>query len=313
MGLVLLLSGAALVALPGALRPVARRLPPGEWARLCGWLLAAGGAVVELASVLYASPTVLRAAGVPVLASVCEKMLGPLVPGGATAGWTAAAAAVTMPILAAVGVRRARASQRVLRVEPWLGSHHSFGGREVVVLPTDQPLALSVDGPQQQVIVSDGLTARLTPAELDAVLRHEMAHLAHHHQRLLVLAAALDHGLAFFAPVRLSTRALRAALERWADEDAAAGARGGRTAVRRALLELTTMATAPGVAAFSPAEALIERLDALADAAPPAPGAARRAALYGPATVLGATTVVALGAWTSNARMLVTMAGRCLM
>ncbi|MGH9116842.1 MAG: hypothetical protein ACRD0A_02865, partial [Acidimicrobiales bacterium] len=80
MLIILLSVGVALLALPGLARPLGRRMAPSEWARLCGMALAGGAVLLELTVVLFALPTVLRAAGAPLLASLCERMLGPLVP-----------------------------------------------------------------------------------------------------------------------------------------------------------------------------------------------------------------------------------------
>lgn len=123
MGLVLLLSGVGLLLLPAATRPLGRQLPPDRWARLCMAAIAVGAALLELSATLYAAPTVFRTAGIPALATLCERMLGPLVPGGAAAGWAAMAIALTMPVLGAVGISRARRTQRAVHAEPWIGEH----------------------------------------------------------------------------------------------------------------------------------------------------------------------------------------------
>lgn len=311
MLLALLAGGLALLALPWAARRLGRRLDPAEWSRLCSLALAAGGAVLELAVVLVAAPTVLRAVGVPEVAAACERMLAPLAPGGPVAGWSAAALAVAIPGRGLLGVMRARRSHRTFHIEGWLGEHTTFGAHELVVLPTDQPLALTVDGHVPQIIVSEGLVAALADEELDAVLRHEAAHLRHHHQRHLLLATALEHGFVFLPFVRRSATALRAALERWADEEAAGETREARSAVRDALLGVTRALVAPAVVAtFSAADTVIERLDAL-EGAPPHPSRLRRAALYIPGLAVGALVLVALGAWAGEVSTMLAMTGRC--
>ena len=310
MAAVLVLGGLALLALPGALRRLGRQLPPAEWARLSALVLVVGAAVAEAATVTMAVPTVLRAVGVPALAAACERMLGPLVPGGRGAGWAAAVVAVALPALAAVGALRTRRSQRLFHIEPWLGRHQAFDGYELVVLPTDSPMALAVDGPRPQVVVSEGLCCALSPAELEAVLHHEAAHLAHGHQRYLLLATAVEHAFVFWPLARRSTKALRAALERWADESAAGGGTASRAVVRCALLRVTGALVDPALAAFSAAETVVERLDALG-AAPPRPSALRRAGVYLPGLLLGAGVLVLLGVWAGEVRAVVAMAGRC--
>lgn len=310
MNLVLLVSGLGLLALPGLVRRVGRLVAPGEWARLCALALLAGAVVVEVATALYAAPTVLRAAGVPALASACERMLGPLVPGGAAAGWGAAVVALVLPILVGLGVVRARRTYRLVHVEPWLGEHHRFGDYDLVVIPSDELVAVSVYGAPPQVIVSSGLVASLSPAELEGVLRHEAAHLVHRHQRLLLLATALESGLGFIPLVRRSTGALRTAVERWADEEAAGATCERRHVLRAALLGMTGALGAPAVAAFSPVETVVERVLALEAPSMPATGL-HRAALYLPGLLLGAAVLVALASWTADARMVWAMANTC--
>lgn len=311
MGLLLVASGTGLLLLPAIARPLGRQLPPHRWARLCAIALTAGAAIVELASALYAAPTILRAAGSPAIAALCERMLGPLVPGGAWAGWVAAAAATTMPILGWVGLRRARRTQRIVHAERWLGQHVDWAGVDVVILPTPHPVAVSVSGHPEQIIVSAGLLDSLEPAAVDVVLRHEAAHLEHGHHRYLLLASALDHALAFFPLVRRSTRVLRTSLERWADETAAGEIAEDRLLLRDALLDVTRALVSPvAVAAFSTTDTVVERVDALENEVPP-PGPFTRLALYTPGLVLGGTAIVALGAWAANAQMVVAMAGQC--
>jgi len=308
MALILVVAGLVLIALPGATRRAGRRLAPDEWARLCVWGLASGAAVLELGLALFALPTVLRAVGVPALASMCERALGVLLPSSALVGWIAASGGVAMPVLAVVGIYRARRTYSVVRAEPWLGEHRRVGGHDLVVLPTDQLLAVSVDGAVPQVIVSRGLLNTFSDGEVSLILRHEAAHLDHGHQRLLVLATAVDHGLACFPPARASTSALRVALERWADEEAAGDGVEDRERLAAALLGMTVSLTVRDLAAFSPADTIVERLDALR--LPPArAGAIEHLLVYLPGTVAGAGVAVAVGMWADQA--LLALAGRC--
>lgn len=310
MGVALIVSGAGLLLLPALTRPLGRQLPPHQWARMCAIALGAGAAILELAAALCAAPTLFRAAGIPAIAALCERMLGALAPGGAWGGWMAAAAATTMPVLGAIGLRRARRTQRAVHAEPWLGEHTDWHGYDLVILPTAHPVAVSVPGDPAQIIISDGLLASLEPSAVEFVLRHEAAHLDHGHHRYLLLATVVDHGLAFAPPVRRSTRATRAALERWADEVAAGVAPADRRTLRDALLDVTSAIVAPAVAAFSASDTVVERVDAL-DRDVARPGWATRAALYAPGLALGGVAVVALGTWASNAQMIVAMAGQC--
>jgi len=308
--LVLLLGSITLLALPGMARRWGQQLEPAEWSRLCLFALVAGAIAAEAAFVLVAAPTALRAAGVPALAAACERMLRPLTPGGSGLGWASTGAAVAVPLLAMLGAMRARRSQGRFRIEPWIGRHEPMEGHDLVVLPTPLPLALAVHGPQPQIVISDGLVDALSQAELDAVLRHEAVHLNCGHHRYLLWAGALDHAFAVVPFARRSTKALRAALERWADEWAAGAATSSRATVRSALVEVTRVQVDPAVAAFSAAETLMERLDALG-ADPPRPTLLRRAALYLPCLAAGSAVVVALGLWAGEARSVLAMGAHC--
>ncbi|MGH9244293.1 MAG: M56 family metallopeptidase [Acidimicrobiales bacterium] len=310
--LVLLLvgGGVGLLILPAAARPLGRRVAPREWARFCALALAGGAVAVEAAAVLAAAPTVLRAAGVPTLAGACERMLGGLTPGGPVGGWAAAAVAFALPVVAGLGAVRTWEAQRVAWIEPWLGEHRCHGPHRLVILPTDQLLALNVPARRPQIVISEGLAATLAPAELGAVLDHEAAHLAHRHHRYLLLASAVDHSLGWLPLVHRSTGALRVSLERWADE-AAAARPGARQSLRDALLRVAhLLATPPAAVAFGGADALIERLDAL-EAESGRPSVWLHALLYAPGSALGGTALVAIGSWAGTADALLRAAGHC--
>ena len=237
-------------------------------------------------------------------------MLGALAPGGPVAGWSAAAIAATVPALACVGWRRTRRALGRLRIEHSLGEHHHRGDVDVVVLPTPCLLAASNGGRRPQVLLSQGLIAALDPAELEAVVRHEIAHVRHRHDRFLLIATTVEHACIAAPPVRRSAAALRAALERWADEDAAIDVNARRD-LRHALHKVTESLVAAPAAAFSDADTLLERLDAL-DHECPSPRVSVHVSLYAPGLLLGLMASVALGDWLSQARMVVAMAGQCL-
>jgi hypothetical protein len=86
------------------------------------------------------------------------------------------------------------------------------------VVDTDVPIAVAVPGRRGGVLVSRGLLAGLTAAELQVVFQHERSHLRHRHHRYLVLGT-LVAGL--LPPLRRLNEQLKFSLERWADEDAA--------------------------------------------------------------------------------------------
>ncbi len=108
----------------------------------------------------------------------------------------------------------------------------------LIVLPTDAMVAYASPGSSPQVVVSRGLVRTLGPDEVDAVVRHELAHLRRRHHRDLGLAAVVDTVLGWIPGMPASTAALRLSAERSADEDAA-NQPGAREATRRALFKMT--------------------------------------------------------------------------
>ena len=236
----LLLSALGLLAVPGLLRPLARRLPPAEWAGLCALLLATGAIAVEVLVVLVATPTVMRAVGLGEIADLCQEALGRLIPGGAPVGWAASAIAVVLPVLAGREILRARRDRRMVRSDLALGARLSYNGHPLLVVPSDRLVAFGVPGPTPRVVVSRRLAEELPDSELTAVLHHELAHLGNRHHHFLLLASIVEGTLGLLGPVRRSAAALRAALERWADEQAAQANSGGRASVRSALLRVAT-------------------------------------------------------------------------
>lgn len=306
-----MVAGVLLLVLPGAFDRRGRQLAPQEWTKLTAIALAGGLALLELVLVLRAAPTALRAVGVDWLADACERVLRPLVAGGSTAGWLSAVAAVALPAAALSSWHRSRRLRRRLLAELWLGEERQISGYGVVVLPISRPLAACVEhADARAILVSDALLRALDETELAAVLAHEAAHLRHRHQRLLSLAAAAEGVLGWLSPVARTTAALRLAVERWADEDAAAAAPGGRRAVRDSLLVLAGVAPLAGAAAFSDPSTIAARVLAL-DAPVPPPRPFHHVLLYMPGTVAGAAAAPALVTWGGHVHMVLAMSGRC--
>ncbi len=311
MTFALLGAAVTLLALPGATARWGRRLKPSEWSQLCVAALVVGSLLLEVSLVLRAAPTVLRVAGVDALASACARLLGPLTVGGDGLGWSAALAAALLPLTAAITSRRLHAARRRVASEVWLGERKQIAGQMVVVLPLDRPLALSFDRPEPTIVVSEGLVSTLDAHEVDAVIRHELAHLVHRHQYLRYLVAVLTAGIGWFPPVRASTAAMHLSLERWADEDAAGTCPARRLAVRDALLHLVLLDDAPlGTVAFSSADTVVVRVDAL-DVLPSPPSRVKHALLYLPCAGASVVAIPALLTWTAQANTVFAMAGRC--
>lgn len=301
-----------LVALPGLTNGVGRRLAPKEWSRLCATALAGGLGLLEAALVLRAAPPVLRAAGFDWLASACDRALGPLVAGGPAVGWAAGIAATGVAGAAVVVWRGNSRVRRRVAADLWLGERRVIAGHQVVVLPVTRPVALSFEhGRSERVIVlSTALLATLDPAQVEAVVRHEAAHLRHRHQRLLTFASVAEQVLGWVPAVERSVAALRLALERWADEEASCPSAAARRAVRDSLLSLAGVHAVAGVAGFAEARTVAARVVAL-ESPPPPPSVAQHAALYVPGSGAGALAGSALLSWGGHVQMVVAMSGRC--
>ena len=128
-------------------------------------------------------------------------------------------AAMTGALVRAAGrARRSRAQQR------------STG--ELLVVDDGRPDAYAVPGRPGHIVVTAGMLRLLEPVEREVLLAHERSHLRHGHHRYLAVAALATA----IAPVLgFITRRLRLAVERWADEDAAAAV-GDRELVARTII-----------------------------------------------------------------------------
>ncbi|WP_103343833.1 M56 family metallopeptidase [Amycolatopsis sp. CA-126428] len=267
-------------------RFVAPKLPP----RMAGWLLA--GSSVVLAAGSTAALLLVAFAGLV------------LVPAVADAGhWSPDALrsleAVSAPVsigagvvLAVLGVRLVRTAIRYLswarRVSRELDEHSPDGG--VVILAGAEPVAFSAPGRGGRIAVSSGMLAALTAKERCALLAHERAHLALRHHRFLIavtLSSALNPLL------RPLGTAAGFALERWADETAAARV-GDRGLVARAVAKAALAGHAPhgGFALAATGGPVPRRVSALLAA----PATTGPLAIMGSALVLGLTVLSAQSA-----------------
>ncbi len=302
----------ALLAAPGLTGRVGRRLPPREWTWLCAAAVTGGLVLLEVAVLLRAAPPALRALGVGWLASACERLLGPLLAGGPALSWAAGAAAVALPAIAVVVWRRGRRVRRGLAGELWLGERRSVAGHPVVVLPVARALALSFAPTKHErvIVISEGLLAALGPPQVEAVVRHEAAHLRHGHQRMLMAAAVAECAMGWLPTVGRSAAELHLAVERWADEWAAQPSPAARSALRDSLVTLAGVSAAAGVAAFADAATVAARIMAL-DSPPPRPPVTQHALLYLPGGAAGLVATPALAAWVNHMHMVLAMSGRC--
>ncbi|MGW4482925.1 M56 family metallopeptidase [Amycolatopsis sp. NPDC004368] len=216
--------------LPLAGWPVARWVAPRLAPRAASWVLTGCALVLAVSStsalVLLAARGLARVPWVASLGgfgvSSFEDANAPLAFAAGT-GLIAAAAA-----LVCTGIRYVR---RYLGVSAELDAHGGTG--QVVVLPTAEPIAFAAAG---RIAVSSGLLAALDAGERRALFAHERAHLALRHH---FFAAGLTVASALNPLLRPLGTAARFALERWADETAAAHVGDRRvvaTAVAKAAL-----------------------------------------------------------------------------
>ncbi|MEV7043456.1 M56 family metallopeptidase [Amycolatopsis sp. NPDC051061] len=261
-------------------RIVAPRLPP----RAASWLLTTGGLVLAAAGT--AALTLQAFAGLT------------LAPAVAHAGhWsTQALDKVNVPLAIGCGlvlsVLAGACAHTAVRYARWiralsreLDEHSPVAG--VIILRGKEPVAFSASGRGGRIAISDGMLDALDPAERDALLAHERAHLRLRHHRFLVaitLAATLNPLL------RPLCSAARFALERWADE-AAAQDIGDRTVVAKAVAKAALAGRAePRFALAATGGPVPRRVSALL-AAP---------ARCLPAALLSATVVLGITGWSAQ-------------
>lgn len=134
----------------------------------------------------------------------------------------------------------------------------------VRVLAEAMPLAYCLPGVRRsRVVVSEGTLATLAPAEVDAVLAHERAHLRARHDVVLDFFTALHHAFPVAVRSEIALQEGRLLVEMLADD--AARRRAGRVPLARALVHLAG-APAPEAAIAASGSGLAARLDRLAPA-----------------------------------------------
>ena len=103
---------------------------------------------------------------------------------------------------------------------------------DVELVDDDRPDAYALGGRRGRIVVTSGMLRLLDPAEQAVLMAHERSHLRHRHDRYTTLAVV---AAAAVPPLGFVSSRLRLALERWADEDAAAEV-GDRRLVARAII-----------------------------------------------------------------------------
>ena len=165
------------------------------------------------------------------------------------------AASALVALRAVAGSRALRALIRAAKrpVPPFLQNEAAVleCAKRLDVVAGDDAFAITYGLIRPRILVSTGLAAALTPAEISAVLAHEREHLRHR-DPLRLLAARLAAAWGCYLPVA-GWLARRAALRHELAADRAAAGSGGRGVLAAALLKLAAMPASPAIAAASPA------------------------------------------------------------
>ncbi|MER7077759.1 Peptidase family M48 [Saccharopolyspora kobensis] len=147
-------------------------------------------------------------------------------------------------VVAARHVRRTRRHRELHRKALRSFSNAVVGnGIRVAVVEAEQLAAYCVPGRCSTVVLTTGALRRLVPAERDAVMAHEIAHLRGKHHLMSGWAAILAHAFPFVPLLKAASQEI-ARLVEWIADDRA-GRRHGNRAVARALAVMATSPAAP--------------------------------------------------------------------
>jgi Zn-dependent protease with chaperone function len=214
-------------------------------------------------------------------------------PAGTVAGVLGAmlAAAVLLRVVVAVAVTvtvTARWRRGHVAALSMLSSSVSVAG--ACVLADDEPVVYCLPGAHQRIVVTTGALHRLSPAELEAVLSHERAHLRQRHHLVLVWTSALVQAFPRVRMFSCAHRETRRLVELLADD--AASRTSDRLDLAGALLNLG-QARSPRFALGAVDTAAAQRVRRLIE--PPARiRRVQSAALYVCAAVMFALPVLTL-------------------
>lgn len=216
MTVLVIVGGLALLCFPGWL-DTRRNFGPARLAQVARASMMIGLVGIVLGLAMWGAPALLHwadALGVP---GLCDAAVHRLPLGGLELAIAMAAIALGVSGRAVAAVKRARQRAELARVDPFFGRHQRLGRYDVVVVPSAQLVALGVPGERPQIVLTEGLVAELTSAEVEAVIRHEAAHHRLRHRQYLLTATVVDQIFGWLPPVRASVVSLRNVLEEWAD------------------------------------------------------------------------------------------------
>ncbi|WP_433887837.1 M56 family metallopeptidase [Streptomyces sp. CA-111067] len=148
--------------------------------------------------------------------------------------------AVAVLLLGSAAVHLVRVVRDARRASAAAASLPRLGG-DLSLLEDDAAIAYTIPGRHRRIVVSTGMLKHLSADQRRALLAHEASHLSHRHHRYVQLGRLAAAANPFVRPV---SRAIDLAVERWADESAAAEV-GDRGTVARALAAAALAAAAP--------------------------------------------------------------------
>jgi beta-lactamase regulating signal transducer with metallopeptidase domain len=164
-------------------------------------------------------------------------------------GWVGVLAAAAVVALLVRGALRTTGIVLALVRADRLCREIRAGGGPVVIVDDDSADAYTVAGIRGCVVISARLMAELSCDERRVLTAHELSHLTKRHHLYVHIADIAAAGNPLLRPV---SAAVRLGVERWADEDAAAGI-GDRGITGRALARVALLRAALARAASLPA------------------------------------------------------------
>ena len=158
---------------------------------------------------------------------------------------------VASSVIVAAETRRRRAHNRM--VVDLLGDHRHGSG--VRVIDVAEPLAYCLPGIRSRVVLSKGTLSALSHSEVQAILRHERAHLRARHDLVLESFIAVHTAFPRFVRSGSALRAVRLLVELLADDAAVRAV--GPAPVARALVACAAARTPAGAMAAGGATTVI--------------------------------------------------------
>jgi Zn-dependent protease with chaperone function len=191
-------------------------------------------------------------------AGVCIIAAGPIGWGQLALYAVATGLVGRLAVLAGSAVRAARRTELAGAALLAATLRHLPDGTTAWVVPSERPAAYCAGIRHPRAMVTTGLLQRLDPAEQEAVLRHETAHLRLGHPRLLLFGAVVERSYRWLPPARLAWRRLRRELEAAADDAVVAAV--GEGPLLRALAKVALAAGPRSAATFADPEDLRYRI-----------------------------------------------------